>query len=89
MIGPKGSDGTYQNYFKSGSHPKAFPDVCVHSVYKEVESYLSNYGFKSPTLMTVNEIVKKIMEFQGIIVEGDVDAAAKTVSDTVAALPTR
>ncbi len=79
----------YRNYFKSGSHPKSFPDICVESIYKEVEQNLAKYGFNGPQRMTVSEIVKKICEFQGGFIEGQFAESAESICNTIMKLVDR
>jgi len=84
MIGNKGPDGLYSNYFGSGCHPRA-PDTHVESVEHKLREHLDREGLGLPLKEsdTVASVLGRVLSNQGGFLEGEFKSAVKTISNTI------
>ena len=85
LIGDKGNDGKYSNYFRSGCQPNKAPDTHVESVERKLRDHLDREGLGLPLkdTDTVRSILGTIVANQGGFLEGEFSNAVANISNTI------
>eukprot|EP01042_Synura_sphagnicola_P036298 gene36298-biopygen1040 len=87
MIGDKGIDGTYSNYFTSACNPSP-PDIIVKSIENKLHEHLGREGLGSPYVdhLTVKSICTAILSNQGGFYVGKKEDFFDTIIESISSM---